>query len=94
MKVVWSALAIDDLASIREYVSLDSPTAAKQLVSRIIALVENQLSLMPEIGRMGRVFGTRELVVPGTPYIVPYRVVEAVEIIRVYHAARRWPKTF
>jgi plasmid stabilization system protein ParE len=45
------------------------------------------------MGRAGRVTGTRELVVAGTPYIVPYRVrVEAVEILRVFHAARKWPE--
>jgi len=47
----------------------------------------------PALGRAGRVAGTRELVVAGTPYVVPYRVRgEAVEILRVFHAARRWPE--
>ncbi len=36
--------------------------------------------------------GTRELVVTGTPYIVPYRVKgQEVEVLRVYHGARHWP---
>jgi toxin ParE1/3/4 len=44
------------------------------------------------IGRTGRVPGTRELVIPCTLYIVPYRVRGAtIEIARVYHSARRWP---
>ena len=44
------------------------------------------------IGRPGRVEGTRELVVAGTPYIVPYRVkAEIVQIITVLHSAQRWP---
>jgi toxin ParE1/3/4 len=39
--------------------------------------------------------GTRELVVPGTPYIVPYRGrSNSVEILRVFLAARRWQKHF
>jgi len=43
----------------------------------------------------GRVPGTRELVVTGTPYIVAYRVRdETVEILRVFHAARKWPERF
>jgi plasmid stabilization system protein ParE len=47
------------------------------------------------MGRPGRVPGIRELVIPTTPYIVPYRVQrEAIQILRVYHGARRWPDSF
>ena len=43
-------------------------------------------------GRPGRVLGTRELVIQGLPYIIPYRVRDNhVEILRVLHTARRWP---
>ena len=49
----------------------------------------------PAMGRPGRVSGTRELVVADTPYIVPYRVRDdVVEVLRVFHAARQWPKRF
>ncbi|WP_018265676.1 type II toxin-antitoxin system RelE/ParE family toxin [Methylosinus sp. LW4] len=45
--------------------------------------------------RRFRIFGTREFVVAGTPYLVPYRVQnEAIHILRVYHGARRWPDAF
>jgi len=47
------------------------------------------------MGRPGRVDGTREFVVAGTPYIIPYRVRgETVELLAVMHGARRWPDTF
>jgi toxin ParE1/3/4 len=47
------------------------------------------------MGRPGRVVGTRELVVHDTPYVIPYRVRDnIVEVIRAFHAARRWPKKF
>jgi toxin ParE1/3/4 len=46
------------------------------------------------IGRQGRVGGTRELVVQGTPYIVVYRVHDDVEILAVVHGARKWPESF
>ena len=50
------------------------------------------LATHPASGRIGRVPGTRELVITGTPYIVPYRVRgDAVEILRVFHGARKWP---
>ena len=43
------------------------------------------------LGRPGRVAGTRELVIPGSPYILPYRVRERrVEVLRVFRAARKW----
>ena len=45
----------------------------------------------PGSGRAGRVPGTKELVVPHTPYIVPYRVKDdTVQILRIYHASRKW----
>jgi toxin ParE1/3/4 len=44
------------------------------------------------MGRQGRIDGTRELVIHGLPYIIPYRVRRGrVEILAVIHAARRWP---
>jgi toxin ParE1/3/4 len=53
------------------------------------------LSDQPDAGRAGRVHGTRELVIADTPFILPYRVVEnTVQILRVLHGARKWPKRF
>jgi toxin ParE1/3/4 len=47
------------------------------------------------MGRPGRVPGTREFVIPRTPHIVPYRLQgESIQILRVYHGARRWPDSF
>lgn len=48
-----------------------------------------------DLGRPGRISGTRELVVTKFPYILPYRVRNnAVEILRVFHTARKWPEIF
>ena len=48
-----------------------------------------------EINARRRGAGTRELVVAETPYIIPHRVRgDAVEILRVFHAARKWPEKF
>ncbi|MBX9824692.1 MAG: type II toxin-antitoxin system RelE/ParE family toxin [Xanthobacteraceae bacterium] len=93
MIVQWSPQAIDDLASLRAYIAEDNPAAAKRIVLQIIRNVDQLLSGQPEMGRPGRVPGTRELVVPRTPYIVPYRVRDSrIQILRIYHAARRWPE--
>lgn len=68
--------------------------AAQRVVERIQVAVEH-LASQPSLGRQGRVPGTRELVVPGTPFIIPYRVrEETIEILDVLHAARRWPPAF
>jgi plasmid stabilization system protein ParE len=51
-----------------------------------------RLADYPAIAPPGRVAGTRELVVIGTPYIVIYRIeATAIVVLRVLHAAQRWP---
>jgi len=95
MKVLWSPEAIQDLTALQSYIAQDNPAAAQRVALRIIETVEHLLPDNPHMGRPGRVPGTRELVIPRTPYIVPYRVHRhALEILRVYHAARRWPDSF
>jgi toxin ParE1/3/4 len=92
---VWSPEAIDDLTALRAYIEQDDPAAAQRVVLRIIENVETLLPDNPEMGRPGRVPGTRELVIPRTPYIVPYRLVgNTLQILRIYHGARRWPDAF
>jgi toxin ParE1/3/4 len=95
MIVIWSDEAIEDLASLKVYVAEANPVAARNIALHIIHNTEELLPANPHMGRPGRVPGTRELVIPNTPYVVPYRVRGgALEILRVYHAARRWPDTF
>ena len=92
MRVRWLRQALLDLDEIEKYVVGDNPAVAGQVIVKIIQAV----SLLREqqgIGRAGRVPGTKELVVPGLPYIVPYRVKEgAVQVLRVYHTSRKWPR--
>ena len=95
MNIVWSPEAIQDLISLRAYIAEDSPAGARRIVLRILHDVEHLLPDNPHMGQPGRVPGTRELVIPRTPYIVPYRVQgESIQILRVYHGARRWPDSF
>ena len=92
MRVRWLRRALRNLDEEAEYIARDNPDAAARIVHRIAASVD-RLANHPASGRTGRVPGTRELVVSGTPYIVPYRVRdEAVEILRVFHASRKWPE--
>jgi plasmid stabilization system protein ParE len=51
------------------------------------------LRRFPAMGHDGRVIGTRELVVAGTPYIAVYRKGRtSVRVLRVLHGAQQWPK--
>lgn len=91
MKVVWSRRAIRHLIHLREHIEQDSEQNAAVVASRILEAVE-LLEKHPEIGRPGRVFGTRELVVPDTPYIIPYRVrQDRLDLIAVFHGRQKWP---
>ncbi|ABQ26892.1 type II toxin-antitoxin system RelE/ParE family toxin [Geotalea uraniireducens] len=91
MHVKWTSKARRDLYSVDGYISQDNPTAAAETVLKIIAAVES-LSQHAEMGRPGRVPDTRELVIPGLPFIVPYRISSStIVILRVYHTSRKWP---
>ncbi|MBL8905942.1 MAG: type II toxin-antitoxin system RelE/ParE family toxin [Rhizobiales bacterium] len=95
MSVVWSPFALEDLRSIRHYVAQDNPAAAARVADRILQFATGQLSQFPRSGRAGRVFGTFELIVPRTPYIVVYALtVDGAYILAVHHGARRWPESF
>jgi toxin ParE1/3/4 len=94
MEIVWRRQAERDLEHAFDFVLQDNPGAAHHLCDRIERRI-GQLRDHPYIGRPGRVPGTRELIVAGTPYIVAYRVVASrVDILAIIHAARRWPQTF
>jgi toxin ParE1/3/4 len=92
VQIKLTASAINDLQSLRAYIEKDQPGAAKKLAEKIVATVEEDLVLQPGMGRPGRKAGTRELVVTGTPYFIPYRVEENhLVVLRVLQGAKRWP---
>lgn len=93
--VVWHLRALDDLEDLRRHIAQDDPAAANAVRDRIRELI-NILPTYPHIGRPGRVAGVRELVVTGTPYIVPYMLApsDRIEILAVIHGAMQWPKDF
>lgn len=94
MKVVWTRLSIADIGHVRDYISEDNPSAADVLTNKIRRAAAG-LAAYPKMGRTGRVKGTRELVILGTPYIVPYRIQrDRLEILAVIHGSRRWPSEF
>jgi toxin ParE1/3/4 len=94
MQIKWLKRALLSLDAEAAYIAQENPKAANALVSHIFKSVA-QLANHPSIGRAGRVFGTRELVITQYPYIVPYRIKDdAVEVLRVIHTSRKWPMQF
>jgi toxin ParE1/3/4 len=90
--IVWSPRAIGHLAHLRSYIAHDNPKAANRVATALLDAVE-RLAELPNLGRPGRVAGTRERVVPGTPYVIPYRVrSDRIEVIAVFHGRQKWPK--
>jgi toxin ParE1/3/4 len=95
MNILWSQQAAVDLENVQAYIGKDNVVAAQKVVQTTMRLVSSQLTLYPEIGRMGRVEGTRELVVPKTPLVIVYRVKGSViQILSVRHSSRLWPENF
>jgi len=93
-RVRWTSLALADLDAIQDYLAERNPAAASRLANDILDRTDGLLAANPELGRRGRVAGTRELVLPGTSYVVAYRLAGAVEILAVMHGAREWPESF
>jgi addiction module RelE/StbE family toxin len=92
LRLRWTRLAERDLDEIAAYIGQDSPAAAARVVLELIDQAETLLSRHTALGRPGRVLGTRELVIRGLPYILPYRLRDdAIQILRVLHTSRRWP---
>jgi addiction module RelE/StbE family toxin len=91
MRIVWSRRAIRHLTNVRDYIAQDSPGSAAGVATKILESVE-RLTKHPNLGRQGRIAGTRELVVPGLPYVIPYRIHRnRMELIAVFHGRQRWP---
>ena len=94
MRVRWARAASRHLDEIGDFIARDDLAAADRTVVAIMNQVE-ELADHAHIGRVGRVEGTRELVIAGTQFIAVYRVAgREIEIVAVFHGARRWPDKF
>lgn len=92
MRIEWLPRAVRSFERQIDHVADHNPTAAIALGDAIETTIA-RLSSYPDSGRPGRVPGTRELVIPGTPYVVVYRVEPyAAVILRVLHGAQEWPE--
>ncbi len=91
MRFIWSHDAVRDRDKIFDHIAPENFAAAVSNDHRIAA-VEVQLTKFPNSGRPGRVTGTRELVITGTPYIAIYVLSsEAITVLTLIHGAQQWP---
>jgi plasmid stabilization system protein ParE len=93
-KIEWTPLATIEAMELHRYIAEDSLAAANRQLGLLLEAIQSP-SFFPRKGRVGRVSGTRELVVTGTPYVVAYRLeANAIQILSILHGARRWPDSF
>ena len=94
MRLTWSAFALSDRDAIFTFIELENPAAAILVDERIVVAVRRLIDF-PASGRLGRIAGTRELVISGTPYVAAYAVSgTTIRILRVLHGAQEWPEAF
>lgn len=93
LKIRWTLRALRRLDEIGEHIEKDDPAAAARVIARVVSAVE-MLPAQPAMGRVGRIKGTREIVLVDIPYIVPYRVKHDIEIVTVMHTSQKWPSSF
>jgi len=66
--------------------------SAADRIARTIYDSVTSLESFPQRGRLGRIDGTRELVLTPLPFIVVYRIKQnIVEAVRVLHGSQQWP---
>jgi addiction module RelE/StbE family toxin len=91
MRVLWARKALADLQAIRTYIEHDKPLAAQAVAGRIREC-SGLLAEHPELGKAGRVPGTREIVIAGLPFILVYRVTNLdLQVLRVLHTSLQYP---
>ena len=94
MQVKWTRKALVNLDNAIEYIAGDDPTASHN-AARKIWESSQMLAFHPALGRPGRVSGTRELVISGLPYILPYiQKGDTIYILRLMHSSMIWPAQF
>lgn len=90
MRLVWTRRAHLDRNVIRTHIAKDNPSAAMAM-DALFSAKAARLASHPDIGRPGRVPGTRELVAH-SKYVLVYDIsVETVRVLRLLHTSRQWP---
>jgi plasmid stabilization system protein ParE len=94
MRIRWTRQALHNLDIAVQYIAADNPGNAQKVAQKIWDSIQ-LLRQQPGMGRPGRVPGTRELVISGLPFIVPYAEHQGeIVILRIMHTSMKWPELF
>lgn len=92
MQVIWMPIASQALDNAINYIEEKNPYAARNQVNEIMHQIE-LFEDNPEMGRVGREQGTRELVINRTSFILVYCIEKNnIYIVQFLHGAQQWPK--
>ena len=86
----WRPTAVADLLAIVDYIADDHPQAAQALKDELAVKVA-RLAVFPRACRIGRVTGTREMVVRPNYLVIYAEDGRVVTVLRILHAAQQWP---
>ena len=79
-----------DRRAIFDYIETRDVQAALEL-DKLFSTKATKLTTVPQLGKPGRVPGTRELVAHKR-YVLVYEVAgDQIQVLRVLHTARKWP---
>lgn len=93
--IEWTEQATQQLNQAHDYITLYNSEAVAARITMHIATSVQQLATFPMLGRLGRVPGTRELVIANSPFVVAYSIEkERIVILAIYHGAQQWPEAF
>ena len=92
MRIRWTKPAANDLTHIADYTKEHFGSSQAHVAVLAIYEAAKSLEAHPHRGRPGRKAKNREMVVPGLPFVMAYRIRgDTIEIIRILHGAQRWP---
>lgn len=90
MKIRWTPEAEDDRFAIWAYIAENNPDAAARM-DALFSAAAASLVEQPQLGRAGKISGTRELI-PHENYRLVYEIIDqTVWILALVHVARLWP---
>lgn len=95
MQIKWTVSALNDLASEMDYLAKKAGDETAKKAYIVIQEKVSNLKRFPGMGREGRIFGTKELILADYSYIIPYRINESrIEILALFHTKRKLPDTW
>lgn len=89
MQIKWLRTTLANLDAEACFIAANNPKAPRLIVRQTF----HSVALLAGQPHPGREFGTRELLVPNSRYLIPYRVRDGlIEVLRVFHMSRRRPE--